>query len=296
VHLEPSYPTYTYRVPVAANWITLVMADNKDKGSAVMCELCRLDLAGTAGKAADEQSRETLAAMGSALVRNDRVARRNRDYLDLHGVTAINLVSTPRAGKTSLLESTIPTLMRDYRVAVVANDIACEDDVRRLRALAVPTIQVMTGSSRHLDANMLQRALRDIVTPELDVLFIESNGNLACPASLSLGQHHNVAMLSVPDGDDWPQREPAMFRGADLVLLTKTDLLEAARFDDLRLHRNLRAIGCDAPVLGLSNRRGIGIDVFCEWLRAKEALQSLNVASRAPGPPALPENPRVRYN
>jgi hydrogenase nickel incorporation protein HypB len=272
------------------------MLDNKEKGSAVMCELCKLDLGHTAGSAADEQSRETLAAVGSALVRNDRVARRNRDYLDLHGVTAINFVSTPRAGKTSLLESTIPTLVRDYRVAVVASDIASDDDIRRLRALSVPTIQVMTGSARHLDANMLQRAMRDIVTPELDVLFIESTGNIACPASLVLGQHHNVAMLSVPDGDDLPQRQPAMFRAADLVLLSKTDLLEAARFDDLRLHRNLRAIGCDAPVLGLSNRRGIGIDVFCEWLRAKEALQSLSVASRAPAPPALPENPRVRYN
>jgi hydrogenase nickel incorporation protein HypB len=261
-----------------------------------MCELCKLELASTPGAAADEQNRETLAAVGSALVRNDRVARRNREYLDLHGVTAINLVSTPRAGKTSLLESSLPTLTRDYRIAVVASDIASDDDVRRLRALGVPTIQVVTGGSRHLDATKLQRAMRDIVTPELDILVIESNGNLACPASLSLGQHHNVAMLSVPDGDDLPQREPAMFRCADLVLLTKTDLLEAARFDDLRLHRNLRTIGCDAPVLGLSNRRGIGIDMFCEWLRAKEALQSLNVASRAPELPPLPKNPLVRYN
>jgi hydrogenase nickel incorporation protein HypB len=281
---------------VPAIWITLFMSNNKEKGSAVMCELCKLDLASTVDAAVDERSRESLAAVGSALVRYDRVARRNRDYLDLHGVTAINLVSTPRAGKTSLLESTIPTLIRDYRIGVVVSDVASDDDVRRLRALNVPTIQVMTGSSRHLDANKLQRAMRDIVTPELDILFIESDGNLACPASLSLGQHHNVAMLSVPDGDDRPQREPAMFRGADLVLLTKTDLLEAAKFDDLRLHRNLRTIGCDAPVLGLSNRRGIGIDMFCEWLRAKEALQSLNVASRAPEPPALPTNPLVRYN
>lgn len=272
------------------------MVENKDKGSAVMCELCKLDLAGTAGKADDEQSHEALAAVGSALVRNDRVARCNRDYLDLHGVIAINLVSTPRAGKTSLLESTIPTLMRDYRIAIVASDLASGDDVHRLRALGVPTIQVTTGSSRHFDATLLQRAMRDIVTPELDVLFIESNGNLRCPASLSLGQHHNVAMLSVPDGDDWPQCDPALFRAADLVLLTKTDLLEAARFDDLRLHRNLRAVGCDAPVLGLSNRRGIGMDVFCEWLRAKEALQSLHVASRAPEPLPIPRDPLVRYN
>jgi hydrogenase nickel incorporation protein HypB len=254
------------------------MSENKEKGSAVMCELCNLDLA-------------------SALAGIERVARRNRDHLDLHGVTAINLISLPRAGKTSLLESAIPTLVRDYRVAVVVSDLANDDDVRRLRALRVPTIQVVTGITRHLDAHMLQRALRDVVTPELDLLFIESDGNLACPASLTLGQHHNVALLSVADGDDKPQREPTIFRAADLVLLTKTDLLETTpQFDDLRLHRNLRSIGSEAPVLGLSNTRGLGIDVFCEWLRAKEALQSLQVASRTIEPQPLPDNPLIRYN
>ena len=247
-----------------------------------MCELCNLDLASTAGTAAG--------------VRNDRVARSNRDYLDLYGVTAINLLSTPRAGKTSLLESTIPALAREYRIAVVASDLASDDDVCRMRALGVPTIQVMTGSVRHLEANMLRRALRDIVTPQLDLLFIESDGNLTCPASLSLGQHHNVALLSVPDGVDRPEREPGIFRAADLVLLTKTDLLEdAPQFEDLRLRRTLRSIGCEAPVLGLSSRCGMGIDVFCEWLRAKEAMQSLHVASRTPEP-APARNPLIRYN
>ena len=286
-------------VPVAANGITPLMT-NKEKRTAVTCELCNLELASTAGtadQAADEQGREALAAIGSALVRNDRVACRNRDYLDLHGVTAINLISTPRAGKTSLLESTIPTLIRDYRIAVLASDLAADDDIRKLRVLGVPTIQVMTGSARHLDAHMVTRALRDIVTPDLDLLFIESDGKLTCPASLSLGQHHNVALLSVADGDDRPQREPALFRAADLVLLTKTDLLASApQFDDLRLHRNLRTIGCDAPVLGISSRRGTGIDVFCEWLRAKEALQSLHVASRSPEAQPAPRDPLVRYN
>jgi hydrogenase nickel incorporation protein HypB len=273
------------------------MTNNKEKGSAVMCELCNLELASTATRAAEEQGREALAAIGSALVRNDRVARGNRDYLDLHGVTAINVISTPRAGKTSLLESTIPTLLRDYRIAIIATDLAADDDVRRLRTLGVATIQVTTGSARHLDAHMVKRALRDIVTPELDLLFMESDGNLTCPASLSLGQHHNVALLSVQDGDDRPQREPALFRSADLVLLTKTDLLPSApQFDDLRLHRNLRTVGCDAPVLGISSRRGTGIDVFCEWLRAKEALQSLNVASRSPEAQPLARDPLVRYN
>ncbi|MGH8238557.1 MAG: hydrogenase nickel incorporation protein HypB, partial [Steroidobacteraceae bacterium] len=107
---------------------------------------------------------------------------------------------------------------------------------------------------------------------------------------------HNVALLSVPDGDDRPEREPGIFRAADLVLLTKTDLLEdAPQFEDLRLRRTLRSIGCEAPVLGLSSRRGMGIDVFCEWLRAKEAMQSLHVASRAPEA-APPRNPLIRYN
>ena len=166
-----------------------------------------------------------------------------------------------------------------------------------MRALGVPTLQVVNGSTRHLDAYMMQRALPDIVTAQLDLLFIESDGNLACPASLRLGQHHNVSLLSVPDGDDRPERDPALFRAADLVVLTKTDLLDQApQFDDQRLHRNLRAIGCEAPVLGLSNWRGIGIDVVCEWLRAKEALQSLQVASRTPEPPPLPDNQRLRYN
>jgi len=253
-----------------------------------MCELCKLGQA---------QDRESLAAVGSALVSNDRVARSNKEFLDLHGVTAINLVSTPRAGKTSLLESCIPTLQRDYRIGVVTSDLTTEEDIQRMRALGVPTLQVVTGSGRHLDAHLLQRALHDMVTAQLDLLFIESDGNLACPASLSLGQHHNVALVSVPDGHDRPQREPTIFRAADLVLLTKTDLQERTpSFDDLRLHRNLRAIGCEAPVLGLSSRRGIGIDVFCKWLRAKEALQSLQVASRTLEAQPIPDKPRVRYN
>lgn len=239
-----------------------------------MCELCKLGQAGTAA-----------------------VASSNKELLDLHGITAINLVSTPRAGKTSLLESCIPTLRRDYRVGIVTTDLASEKDILRMRALGVPTLQVVTGHCRHLDAHLMQRALEDLVGAQLDLLFIESDGNLACPASLCLGQHHNVALASVPDGDDQPQRESAMFRAADLVLLTKTDLQDGTPdFDDQRLHHNLRAIGCEAPVLGLSSRRGSGIDVFCEWLRAKEALQSLNVASRALEAQPLPDKARLRYN
>lgn len=253
-----------------------------------MCELCKLG---------QEGEREAQAAAGSALVTHTQVAHSNKDLLDLHGITAINLVSTPGAGKTSLLESCIPTLRRDYRVGIVTSDLASEADILRMRALGVPTLQVVTGSGRHLDAHLLQRALEDLVGAQLDLLFIESDGNLACPASLCLGQHHNVALVSVPDGDDRPQREPSIFRSADLVLLTKTDLQDSTpHFDEQRLHQKLRAVGCEAPVLGLSSRRGSGIDVFCDWLRAKEALQSLQVASRPLEAQPIPDKARLRYN
>jgi len=263
-----------------------------------MCELCKLGQTGAAaGSTAAEAEREALAALGSALVSNSQVARSNKELLDLHAITAINLVSTPRAGKTSVLESCIPTLRRDYRVGIVTSDLATEEDVRRMRALNVPTLQVVTGKGNHLDAHLLQRALEDLVSAQPDLVFIESDGNLTCPASLNLGQHHNVALVSVPDGDDLPLREPAIFRAADLVLLTKMDLQGSTpRFADARLHENLRAVGCEAPVLGLSSRRGMGIHVFCEWLRAKEALQSLQVASRTPEAQPFPDKARLRYN
>lgn len=146
-----------------------------------MCELCKLGQAGTAaGIAADEADREAQAAVGSALATNTRVARSNKDLLDLHGITAINLVSAPRAGETSLPESCIPTLRRDYRVGIVTTDLATEAEMLRMRALGVPTLQVVAGNGRHLDAHLLQRALDDLVSAQLDPLFIESDGNLAC--------------------------------------------------------------------------------------------------------------------
>ena len=244
-----------------------------------------------------KQSRETLAAVSSALVRNDRVARRNRDYLDLHGVTAINLVSTPRAGKTSLLESTIPTLMRDYRVAVVASDIASDDDVRRLRALAVPTIQVMTGSSRHLDANMLQRALRDIVTPELDRVVHRERRQSRLPGepeSRSASQRRDAVRagrrrLAAARAGDVPRRRPGV---ADQDRPARSGASSTICGCTGTCARSAAMRRCSVSPTGA----GSASTCSANGCARRKRCSRCNVASRAPGPPALPENPRVRYN
>jgi hydrogenase nickel incorporation protein HypB len=244
-----------------------------------MSELCECGLIET------EVRRDDAAALKNVLIQNDRVARHNRELFDRNGVMAVNLMSAPGAGKTSLLEASIPTLMPEYRIGVVEGDLATDNDAQRIRALGVPAVQITTGDASHLDARMLHEALHQLELEELDLLFIENVGNLVYPAVFDLGQHHNVALLSVTEGDDKPQKYPVMFRAADLVLLTKTDLLQhVPEFDVQRVHRSLHEIDCGAPLLGLSNRRGAGIDAWCEWLNAKVAVHSLRVASSPRGP------------
>jgi hydrogenase nickel incorporation protein HypB len=213
---------------------------------------------------------EHLAVLTHLLAQNDETARHNRSHLDEHGVLAINLMSSPGSGKTSLLESTVRRLRDQYRIFVVEGDLATENDARRIRAQGVPALQLNTGNACHLDAAMLHRALHDIRLADLDLMFIENVGNLVCPASFDLGQHRNVVLLSVPEGDDKPEKYPVMFRAADLVLITKTDLLpHLTEFSVQRAEQSLRSIGCSAPVVELSSRNGQGLDAWCSWLEAE---------------------------
>ena len=198
-----------------------------------MCQMCGCSLPGTetcrARRSVARTSRpgsEHLEVLTNLLAENDHAAAHNRAHLDMHGVLAINLMSSPGAGKTTLLEATIRRLRAQYRIFVVEGDLATENDARRIRAQGVPAIQITTGNACHLDASMLHRALHDIPLAEVDLLFIENVGNLVCPASFDLGQHRNVVLLSVPEGDDKPEKYPVMFRAAELVLITKSDLLE----------------------------------------------------------------------
>ncbi|HSN70227.1 MAG TPA: hydrogenase nickel incorporation protein HypB, partial [Steroidobacteraceae bacterium] len=166
--------------------------------------------------AAGQPDRQTVSVLRGLLSANDKEAAHNRAHFDGAGVLAVNLMSSPGAGKTSLLERSIDALAGSLRVAVIEGDLATENDADRIRARGVPAVQITTGSACHLDAHMIHDALHDLRLADLDVVFIENVGNLVCPASFDLGQHRNVTLLSVTEGDYKPAKYPVMFRAADL--------------------------------------------------------------------------------
>ncbi len=209
---------------------------------------------------------EVLQAM---LLDNDRQAAHNRGHFEAAGVLVVNLMSSPGAGKTSLLEATIRALAGRLAIAVIEGDLETENDARRIRGAGAQAVQITTGSACHLDATMVHAALHTLALRELDILFIENVGNLVCPASFDLGQDKNVVLLSVTEGDDKPEKYPVMFRAADLLGITKTDLLEAVGdFQTLRALRHFRHLAKPAPMLELSARTGAGMDEWIAWLSA----------------------------
>jgi hydrogenase nickel incorporation protein HypB len=212
---------------------------------------------------------QSVTVLQDILSENDRIASHNRKHIDAHRVLAVNLMSSPGAGKTALLERTIDALQGELRIAVIEGDLATENDARRIRSRGVPAVQIVTGTACHLDARMVHDALHDLVLEDIDLLFIENVGNLVCPASFDLGQHLDVTLLSAPEGDDKPEKYPVMFRAADLLLISKSDLLPLMpEFDPEHAEESLRAVGSDAPVIRLSSRTGSGIEAWCAWLKA----------------------------
>jgi hydrogenase nickel incorporation protein HypB len=208
------------------------------------------------------------------LAANDRVALHNREHFDEHGVLAINLMSSPGAGKTALLEATIMALGNRYRIAVIEGDLETDNDAARIRAHGVPALQITTGTACHLDAHLIHRALHELPLAGLDLLFIENVGNLVCPAGFDLGQHRNVTLLSVTEGDDKPAKYPVMFRACDLVVLSKTDLLDVLDdFDPTRAAAALRALGRDTPMIRTAARRSPAIHAWLDWLEQQLAMR-----------------------
>jgi hydrogenase nickel incorporation protein HypB len=245
-----------------------------------MCRDCGCSLGPAATRAplaADRSApgrTETIEVITAILGENDRVAAHNREHFDASGLLALNLMSSPGAGKTSLLEATIRALDGRLKVAVVEGDLATENDADRIRACGVPAVQITTGNACHLDAQMVHDAVHDLPLADLDVLFIENVGNLVCPASFDLGQHRNVTLLSVPEGDDKPAKYPVMFRAADLALITKTDLLAyITEFSLERARTALRQIGFGGETIELTNRGGEGFATWLAWLEREVAAQ-----------------------
>jgi len=201
---------------------------------------------------------------------NETAARHNRGHFAAAGVTAINLMGSPGCGKTALLEATAGAWNGDGRLGALSGDLATDNDADRLNAAGIPSRSITTGSACHLDAELVHRALHDFPWRDLDLLFIENVGNLVCPAVYDLGQAANVVALSVTEGEDKPLKYPVMFKTADLVLLTKTDLLphlpgvSVARIEDAlaRTMPRPRMI----PVSAVS---GEGVDAWIDWLEAR---------------------------
>ena len=258
-----------------------------------MCNTCGCNV--TPGNAQlaqqqDSNGESALTLLENLLSANDRSAAHNRAHFDEHGVLAVNLMSSPGAGKTALLEATIDALKHEFRLAVIEGDLETENDAARIRQHGVPAHQITTGSACHLDAHMVHTALQHVPLAALDILFIENVGNLVCPASFDLGQHRNVVLLSVTEGDDKPAKYPVMFRAADLLLLTKTDLLPV--LDDFSLERAesfLRALANPAPILRLSARKDLGLDGWLNWLRTElRACKQRAAVQRTQQPLARP--------
>ncbi len=243
-----------------------------------MCETCGCNItpgnthlvSGEGRHARTPDGHAAVDLLQGLLAENDHQAAHNREHLERWGVLALNLMSSPGAGKTSLLEATIDALGHEIGIAVIEGDLETENDAERIRAKGVPAVQIATGSACHLDAHLVHRALHRLDLQGIDLLFIENVGNLVCPASFDLGQHRNVALLSVPEGDDKPAKYPVMFRAADLVLCTKADLLPILpEFQPTRAERFLRALASAAPFEILSTRGDGNLEPWLKWLRAE---------------------------
>jgi hydrogenase nickel incorporation protein HypB len=251
-----------------------------------MCETCGCSFTPEATPFTHEDHRRSgsvIDVLQDLLSANDRVAVHNREHFDEHGVLAINLMSSPGAGKTALLEATILALRERYRIAVIEGDLETDNDAARIRAHGVPAVQITTGTACHLDAHLVHRALHDLPLGGLDLLFIENVGNLVCPASFDLGQHRNVTLLCVTEGDDKPAKYPVMFRAADLVVLSKADLLGVLDdFDPERAAAALRALGGDTPMIRTAARRLPELGLWLDWLERELREHRTVVRSEAP--------------
>lgn len=227
-----------------------------------MCQEC-----GCGGPAADPA---TVAVFENILAENDRTAAGLRERLDRHRVFVVNLMSSPGSGKTRLLEATFAALPPNLRVAVIEGDLETENDAARIRRHGIVAIQITTGVACHLDAAMTEAAFDRLALDDLDLVFVENVGNLVCPADFDIGQHRDVVLLSVTEGDDKPSKYPVIFRNADLVAITKTDLLP--HFDDFdvaRARRAIEGVRGRGPIIEVSAKTESGLDRWVDWLLAE---------------------------
>ena len=210
-----------------------------------------------------------ISVVKNILEANQRIAEENRRRFSENRLLVINLMSSPGAGKTSLLEKTIFALKDDFRVGVVEGDIQSTYDAERIGQTGAPVVQINTGGACHLDSNMVQEALRNLDIARLDLLFIENVGNLVCPAEFNLGEDLKAMILSVSEGDDKPLKYPLMFHESSVLLINKIDLLPYCECSPDLIEERARRINPNLTVFRVSCRTGEGLDSWTGWLRGK---------------------------
>ncbi|MDF2606011.1 MAG: hydrogenase accessory protein HypB [Bacillales bacterium] len=200
------------------------------------------------------------------LTDNNTAAAHNRGEFSKNNILVVNLMSSPGAGKTTILEETVRKLSAKYRIGVIEGDLATERDADRIRALGAKAIQINTHGGCHLDARMVAKILPEFDLNEIDIMFIENVGNLVCPSGYDLGQHHKVAVLSVPEGNDKIPKYPTMFRRTELVLLNKVDLLPYLDFNVEEAISDLNGLNPESKLLTISARTGEGFNSWIQWI------------------------------
>ena len=214
---------------------------------------------------------QRVAVVENILSANDRLAADNRQRLDAARVFSVNVMASPGAGKTSLIERSVAVLRPSLRLAVIDGDIATSLDADRAAAAGARAVQINTGGECHLDAVMLRDGLAQLDLAALDLLIVENVGNLVCPAGFALGTHRNVLIASVPEGDDKPYKYPGTYRGVDAIVLNKIDLLPYVDFDRGRFQRGVEALNPGVRMFAVSCRTGEGLSAWTDWLAAEAA-------------------------
>jgi hydrogenase nickel incorporation protein HypB len=199
---------------------------------------------------------------------NEAKARVNKSRLDAHGILTINIMSSPGAGKTSLILGTIKQLRKKVRIAVIEEDVASSVDAEKVNALGIPVVQINTTGGCHLEAGMVAKALDDLPLKDVDLLFIENVGNLICPNAFALGEDRRIMIASLPEGDDKPYKYPAMFADTDVILLNKIDLQPYLDFNADAFKKAVTGLNPDATIFPVSCKTGAGMDAWFGWLES----------------------------
>ncbi|MBN1847024.1 MAG: hydrogenase nickel incorporation protein HypB [Deltaproteobacteria bacterium] len=203
---------------------------------------------------------------------NDRIAQENRKFFDKNDITVLNLMSSPGAGKTSLLERTIDALKKDIRIGVIEGDIQSSHDAERIARKGIPAVQINTGGACHLDGNMIRETFSEFRFDELDLLIVENVGNLVCPAEFKMGEDFKIMILSITEGDDKPTKYPLMFRESRVLLVNKIDLLPYVDCSIEKIKKDALHINPHLIIFEISCKTGEGIQTWTDWLKGEVKL------------------------